>query len=112
MDQSYQQKREKHIMIERKRRDKIAQALDRLKYLVPKSRTHGRLFQLEILENAIEYIQHLQQIVDQPPEYPNDLVYFPGQENVYYDKDQTVKKRKQSWQMDLYHLISEDSNKP
>jgi hypothetical protein len=112
MDQSYQQKREKHIMIERKRRDKIAQALDRLKYLVPKSRTHSRLFQLEILENAIEYIQELQQIVDQPPEYPNNTAYFPGQENMYCIVDQSVKKRKQSWQMDLYHLVSEDINKP
>jgi hypothetical protein len=95
-------KRENHIRIEKKRRERIAKALDQLKLLVPKSRSNHRLYQLDILENAIEHIEELHRIVNQTPYIPPtipDTITSPVE-----------RKRKRSWQMDILHLV--DVNKP
>jgi hypothetical protein len=49
-----------HSQIERRRRDKINTCLEELRTLVPKSTLQPNLHQLNVLENAVEYIKYLE----------------------------------------------------
>ena len=52
-------RRQAHSVIEKRRRERIKTCLEQLKNLVPESCNQVRLHQVEILENAVEYIKQL-----------------------------------------------------
>ncbi|KAI8900180.1 hypothetical protein BC833DRAFT_647273 [Globomyces pollinis-pini] len=54
------QRKKSHSAIERKRRERIAECMDKLKKIVPKNHQHEFLQKLTILENTVEYIEKLQ----------------------------------------------------
>jgi hypothetical protein len=53
------ERRIRHSTIEKRRRKKMSECLDALKHLVPNTRNQIRIHQLDILENAVEYIKQL-----------------------------------------------------
>ncbi len=53
-------RKEDHRQLEKKRRDRIQTSLELLRQMVPKSKQNQSIKQLQILENAVEYIQFLE----------------------------------------------------
>ena len=52
-------RKQAHSVIEKKRRERIKYCMEQLKSLVPESSKQVRLHQVEILENAVNYIKQL-----------------------------------------------------
>lgn len=100
---SKQKRKLQHIEIERRRRDKISDCLEELKSLVPKSSHGNRLYQLTILENAIDYIRELKEKVERVSNSVDKV-----SESSYTLSCSNPSDKSKCWQMDICHIVHND----
>lgn len=67
-------RRSNHSAIEKKRREKMSVAFNRLKDLTPSSKSQQYIQKLTILENAVSYIEYLQSQLDRLIDNPSASV--------------------------------------
>ncbi|KAI8900182.1 hypothetical protein BC833DRAFT_582911 [Globomyces pollinis-pini] len=65
-EEKIRKRKEAHTAIEKKRREKIAACMNRLRVLVPENREHESLQKLTILQNTVEYVEQLQRLLGIP----------------------------------------------
>ncbi len=99
---SKQRRKLQHIEIERRWRDKISECLEELKSLVPKSSSEYRLYQLNILENAIEYIRELKEKVNQLSTSVDDET----SDTWCTASTSSPSHKSKCWQMDIFHIVN------